>query len=587
MIHSISANQRSFHTVTFTSGLNVILAERSDKSTEKDTRNGLGKSTLIEVIDFCLGSNANKDKGLIIDPLMEWAFTIDITVGGTRVQVTRSVEDHGRVFIIGDTSGWPEAPETDEETGDLFYKVERWRFILGWALFDLMPTKKEFKYKPSFRSLVPYFVRKRKDAYSSPFKHFSNQNTVNQQINVSYLLGMNWEYAGRWQNLKDQIKAADALNEAIKTGAVEGVVGSVGELETERIQLEQQTSAAKQALTSFRVHPQYETVQEEADSLTKAIHDLVNQNVSDRRRLTRYRESIKEEQPPASQSLEHLYEQSGLIFPDAVKKTLTEARTFHNEIVSNRRDFLETEIKRIKKLIKETDDKISSLTDQRASVMQVLKTHGALQEMVKLQEKYVGLQGDLERVQNRIEEVKGLKKTKREVTKAKKELQEIAEKDHEERRDTWSKAVCLFNENSEALYKSPGKLIIDIKPTGYTFKVAIERSGSEGIGNMKIFCFDLAMLELQLLSGRGVDFLIHDTLMYDAVDARQRALALELAHDVTETFGGQYICTTNSDMVPYEDFSDDFDFKQHVRLTLKDAHPSESLLGIRFERPEE
>ena len=42
MIHSVSANQQSFHTVTFTTGLNVILAERSEVSTEKDTRNGLG-----------------------------------------------------------------------------------------------------------------------------------------------------------------------------------------------------------------------------------------------------------------------------------------------------------------------------------------------------------------------------------------------------------------------------------------------------------------------------------------------------------------------------------------------------------------
>lgn len=587
MIHCISANQCSFHTVKFTSGLNVILAERSDTSTEKDTRNGLGKSTLIEIIDFCLGSNANKDKGLIIEPLYDWEFTLDITLGEDRVQVTRSVADHGRVFISGETTSWPEAPEVDDETGRLFYKVERWRFILGRVLFGLVLPPKESKYKPSYRTLMPYFVRKRKDAYSSPFKHFSNQNTVSQQINISYLLGMNWEYAARWQNLKDQTTAAEALDNAIETGAVEGVVGTVGELETERIQLEQRTSTARQALASFRVLPQYETVQEEADSLTKDIHDLVNQNVTDRRRLSRYKDSIKEENAPASQSLERLYEQSGLIFPDGVKRTLTEARTFHDEIVSNRRDFLEAEIKRIQKTIRETDAEISALTDKRASIMQILKTHGALQEMVKLQEKFVELQGQLERVSNRIEQVKGLKKTKREVTKATKELQEIAEKDHDERRETWSKAVCLFNENSEALYRTPGKLIIDIKPIGYSFKISIERSGSAGIGNMKIFCFDLAMLELQLLLGRGIDFLIHDSLMYDAVDARQRALAFELAHDVTETFGGQYICTMNSDMVPYQDFSKDFDFQQYVRLTLKDTHPSESLLGIRFERPEE
>jgi uncharacterized protein YydD (DUF2326 family) len=149
----------------------------------------------------------------------------------------------------------------------------------------------------------------------------------------------------------------------------------------------------------------------------------------------------------------------------------------------------------------------------------------------------------------------------------------------------WSSAVRLFNEHSQALYKSPGKLIIDVGDTGYKYQVDIERSGSEGIEKMKIFCFDLAVLQLQMQTRQGIDFVIHDTLMYDSVDARQRALAFELAHKVTTALGGQYICTINSDMVPTEDFTDGFDFSQHVRLTLSDATPTGSLLGMRFERP--
>ena len=73
--------------------------------------------------------------------------------------------------------------------------------------------------------------------------------------------------------------------------------------------------------------------------------------------------------------------------------------------------------------------------------------------------------------------------------------------------------------------------------------------------------------------------------MYDSVDARQRALALEHAHELTTALGGLYICTMNSDMVPSEDFSETFDFQKQVRLTLSDATPSGSLLRIRFERP--
>jgi uncharacterized protein YydD (DUF2326 family) len=365
---------------------------------------------------------------------------------------------------------------------------------------------------------------------------------------------------------------------------MDGAIGTVGELETQRIQLEQQTASAKEALDTFRVHPQYESVQQDADRLTKEIHDQINHNVTDKRRLSRYQESIKEEKPPARVSLERLYEESGLVFPDAVKRTLNEARTFHHQIISNRHEFLEIEIIRFQKGIDEREARIKELTNQRAELMEVLQTHGALQEMTILQERYVTLKGLLDHVQTRLREVKNLNTTKREIRAKKAELVQTAEQDHEQRQDVWSEAIRLFNEHSQALYKTAGRLVIDVSEKGYTYNVEIERSGSEGINKMKIFCFDLAVLELQMQTRHGIDFLIHDTLMYDSVDARQRALAFQRAHEVTTSLGGQYICTINSDMVPTEDFSHDFDFQQHVRLTLSDATPSGSLLGIRFER---
>lgn len=585
MIHGLSANQKSFHSVTFTEGLNVILAERSTASTEKDTRNGIGKSTLIEIIDFCLGSRATKGKGLLIDPLEQWAFTLDITLVGNRVKVTRAVAEQNLIVIDGPTKGWPEKPDTDDETGKRVFKADRWRTLLGLTLFGLPRSTDQLPYRPSYRSLISYFIRRGPNAYTSPFGHFRQQKTWDIQLHIAYLLGLNWEYAARWQALKDKEEGVKAFEKAVKTGAMEGAIGTVGELETQRIQLEQQCAATAQALDTFKVHPQYESMQEDANRLTKEIHDLVNQNVTDQRRLSRYEESIRQESPPVETSLERLYEESGLVFPDAVKRTLDEARAFHREIVTNRSEFLETEIKRIRLAISEREEKIKELTENRADVLKILQAHGALQEMTKLQEDHVVLRGSLDRVQARLREMKNLKTTKREVKTQKAELVVTAEQDHEQRRDIWSTAVRLFNENSQALYKTPGKLIIDVGDAGYKYQVDIERSGSEGIEKMKIFCFDLAVLQLQMQTRNGIDFLIHDTLMYDAVDARQRALAFEQAHKVTSTLGGQYICTINSDMLPTDDFSEGFDIQKYVRLTLSDATPAGSLLGMRFERP--
>ena len=113
MIHRISSNKRTFHAIDFKAGLNVIVAERTKTSSQKDTRNGLGKSTLIQIIDFCLGSRVKNGEGLFIDSLTDWAFTIDITLGRNRIKATRSFKTPGRVVIEGPTSGWIEQPDFD------------------------------------------------------------------------------------------------------------------------------------------------------------------------------------------------------------------------------------------------------------------------------------------------------------------------------------------------------------------------------------------------------------------------------------------------------------------------------------------
>ncbi|MEB3211357.1 MAG: DUF2326 domain-containing protein [Leptolyngbyaceae bacterium] len=585
MIHSVTANRSSFHPVQFEPGLNVILAERTDTSTQKDTRNGLGKSTLIDIIDFCLGSRATKGKGLIIEPLAGWEFTVEITLAANRVKVTRAIDAPNRFVINGDTSGWIEQPDTDNTTRERVFSLERWKTLLGWSLFGVQRTHDALKYKPTYRSLISYFIRRGVDAYTEPFRHARQQQPWDVQLHTAYLLGLNWENASKWQELKDLGKCIKAIEEAIKTGAMQGAWGTVGELEAERVQLESLVNTEADALKDFKVHPQYEAVQEEANSATIEIHRLTNENVSDRWRLARYKESVAAEKPPSYAAIEKLYEEAGVVFPHSVSRTLEEAKLFHAKIVENRRGFLETEIERIIRRIARRNDEINRLVDSRASSLEILNTHGALQEMTTLQERLVETQGKLDRVRTRISEIKDLTARKRDIKVNKAELAKVAEQDHEQRRDVWTVPVRLFSENSQALYKTPGHLAIDITESGFKYDVEISRSGSEGVGKMKVFCFDLMLLQLMTQTAGRIDFLVHDSGLYDGVDERQRALALERASKITKQTGAQYICALNSDMVPRAEFSDGFEFGKYVRLTLTDTNPSDSLLGFHFERP--
>ncbi|SBW02279.1 conserved exported hypothetical protein [uncultured Alphaproteobacteria bacterium] len=581
MIRAVRANKRGFHTATFAAGVNLVLADRSSAAGDKDTTNALGKSTLIEIIDFCLASNTSPGKGLRIEALQGWAFTLELTVGGNDVAVTRSPDAPGFFAIEGPTVGWPVQPSPNKE-GMPGLDTKKWRAVLAWTLFGISELASESSYKPSARSLLSYFVRNQSAAYNIPFKHFDNQKTWDIQVHNAFLLGLNWEKAATWQQLKDQKNALDALKQAIKTGAVDGELASLGELEAERLRLTTQLDREREALSNFRVLPQYREIEAQANILTSEIHGLVNANIIDKRRLERYRESFVSEDAPTADRLEALYDEAGIALPGAVRKTLADARAFNEKIVANRREFIAGEIAALEAAVVERDTQIVTLTDRRAGYLAALAGQGALEELTQLQEFHATTRLKVDELTNRITQLRQMT-TKADTIKVETvALKRATTLDYEERRALWSQALSLFSEFSESLYKAAGRLVIDIDDTGYKFDVEIAGSPSEGISKMKIFCYDLMLISFARQRGLGIDFLIHDSTIFDGVDPRQRAHALELAAAMAEKYGFQYICALNTDMVPIGDFSPDFDFEPLVRLRLTDTDPTGSLLGFRY-----
>ena len=287
--------------------------------------------------------------------------------------MTRAIDKPDRVVIEGSTKGWIEQPNAPDLYGVRTMEVTHWKVLLGWALFDLSAVNEDDKYRPSFRSLISYCVRRGAEAYLEPFRHTSQQATWDKQLHTAFLLGMNWENATRWQELRDQEKAIRAIEQAFDAGGMEVSAASVGELEAERIQLERQLEQESSSLKGFRVHPQYDSIQSEADALTKTVHDLVNKNLTDRRRLARYRESVDVEIPPASTSISAIYEEAGVVFGESVRRTLAEAKEFHSNIIANRKSFLETEIARLERMIESQDAEIRAWSDKRAELLGILE----------------------------------------------------------------------------------------------------------------------------------------------------------------------------------------------------------------------
>ena len=128
----------------------------------------------------------------------------------------------------------------------------------------------------------------------------------------------------------------------------------------------------------------------------------------------------------------------------------------------------------------------------------------------------------------------------------------------------------------------PYYLVISADESGVRFSPHIESDESQGISSMVIFCFDLTMAVMAHRGRRGPDFLVHDSHLFDGVDSRQIARALQLGSRVAAEEGLQYLITINSDDLQ-KTVGHGFDAEPYllpVRLT--DDREDGGLFGFRF-----
>ena len=580
MILSVRSNMPSFKAVEFTPGFNVILADRTKESTRGDSRNGLGKTTLFEIVHFCLGAGTRRNQGLLVAPLEGWTFTLELQIEDRFLAVTRTTDQPSRVLLQGDVDDLSHVGE--RQLDGLAVRIPDWNTYLGEQLFGLSLEEPPPKYSPTFRSLFSYLVRRDRDAFSSPFIHYRVQREWDKQVNNAFLLDLAWQHAGELQQLKDNESALNELRRAAREGLLQGLIGNLGNLEAERTRLDSEIRQQSETLQNFRVHPQYAEIEQEVNELTSGIQQMSNANITDGRLVDLYLSSIEDDQDPDTDELLEVYQEVGVTMPDTVRRRLEEVQDFHRQIVANRRAYLQSEIQRIESGRSQRGFDLQAAIDRRAQLLSVLQTHGALQEFTALNELHLDLVSRRNDVDNRISNLHRFEQGRSEVRVDRELLLQTARRDFEERREGRATAINLFNSNSQALYSAPGNLVVNIADTGFTFDVDILRSGSQGINSMKIFCYDLMLAQLWAKKQPSPRLLMHDSTIFDGVDERQIAQSLELAHQEAENKGFQYVCALNSDTLPSNEFSHAFDLESFVRLRLTDESEEGGLLGIRY-----
>lgn len=569
MISEISSDLETFKALRFKSGLNILLADRHEQSTARDTRNGTGKTSFIELVHYLLSEKRNSNDDFHKPELVGADYTIHFQEDGNNFEVSRK-------------SGLSDEAKKD---GEPIAPAElRSELALRW--FGLSKEDASEKYAPKFGALLSYFVRKeRNGGFASPTMNASAQSSWDSQVCLSYLLGFDWRLPQQLQVKKDQKKDADTLYNMIKSGYL-----SDGELDLNKMQarldfLDREVEKKRQEVASSTVLDGYRQHELTANDLTTRIRDLNEANLEDLDLVESIDQALAEVEDASVADVEVLYRQVGVFFTDQVQKRFEQVAAFHNKVAHNRETHLNREKKHAQDRLSSRKAEILNLQKVLAEKLELLRAGIAIERLTLLQSDLNRLEAEQGDLRQQIPRFRNVAEDRRKLKRQIDDLVDAIAEDVLERDEPRRSAVDIFAATSQFLYDEPGSLIIGRSKGvgGLSIETDIVGKKSGGKNHMQVFCFDWLLTEAALKQDRFPGFLIHDSHIFDGVDGRQIGLALQLAQKKCEELGVQYIVAMNSDdLQKIEQDEESFEPRDFIIDTVLTDEPEGGLFGVRF-----
>ena len=126
MIHNLFSTLLTFKNLgDLKPGLNVLLAQKTEGASSKQTRNRAGKTSFIETVHFLTGSEAGPDSIFRTSELSEYTFGMDFDLKDARTVVERSGSAKAKIYVTTPPEAKRKLSATD------------WATFLGEEMFGL------------------------------------------------------------------------------------------------------------------------------------------------------------------------------------------------------------------------------------------------------------------------------------------------------------------------------------------------------------------------------------------------------------------------------------------------------------------
>ena len=295
---SLAASERTFKTVVFNkTGASFILAKQ-DKPEQFDnskTYNGVGKSLLVSLIDFCLGTKTNsKITKSLQTTLPGWYFILKVEIDNQPYSIIRYTNTPKHISL------------NDEELtlNDFCSKLEKLCFEISTG----------FQYL-SFRSLLPFFIRPSKQSYISYDEPTKVGTPYQKQLYNAFLLGLDVTFSHAKMSLKKQIDETNTLHGNIKKDPIlkqffEGYKDSSLAL----ADLNEKIEKLELDLQKFEVADDYYQIKQEADGIKNNLDKTQNKIKLRSINIDNINQSLKISPDVNRNDIQNIYDESKLVF---------------------------------------------------------------------------------------------------------------------------------------------------------------------------------------------------------------------------------------------------------------------------------
>ena len=569
----VYSNQITFKTVEFNpADLNFIVAKQKNPgSIEKGkTYNGVGKSLLVRIIHFCLGAGL-KDYKIFCEKLADWEFYLDFIIDGVKYTTKRSTSKPKKIFM------------NDEELS-----VDKFNKHMKALCFDI-PENISFL---SFRSLIPFFIRPKKESYvhyNKPSKTGSDYQTL---LNNAFLLGLDVLLAQKkFEIRKEQEQIKNFRNNFKNDFLLRDFFTGNRDASLTLIDLEEKIKKLDDDLSHFKVAKNYHEIQLEADEIENQLFSINNSIVLLQNNIENISNSLNFSPDMEKSDINKIYSESKINFPENITKTLDDLEEFYEKLISNRKKRLLGLQNKIKLELQNKRTKIEILQKDLDKLLRYLGEHQALDLFVAISNKNLELKEDRDRLKRYQELQTKYKLKERKTEKDLLELTELTENYLKEIKTETSVLRDYFRNLAKVFYpESVAGLKIENNDgenqLRYNIEAKIESDASDGINNVKIFCFDLTILFYG--HNHKINFIFHDSRLFDGTDERQKCDIFRILFQYFNNTNKQYIATVNQNQlneIKSHLHSSEYEkiIQRNIVLTLTDDSDSEKLLGIKID----